>query len=138
VGTNIPTSKLDVAGAINTSSEYRIVGQTVLSSPGYLNTFVGFGAGVSTTGYGNAFFGEQAGLNNTSGSFNTYLGGAAGKNNTTGVSNVFLGNAAGLSNTAGTGNMFLGANSGGDPGVNNSTVIGYNARGAGRKMKAQG
>ncbi len=57
---------------------------------------VGRVAGMSnTTGFFNAFFGDNAGRNNTIGSNNTFIGGAAGINNLTGSFNVFVGNSAG-------------------------------------------
>src|SRR6185436_17318139 len=68
IGTNTPNAKLDVAGDINTSTQYRIGGNPVFSLPGSTNTFAGRNAGLAHTfGSFNFFFGESAGAANTTG-----------------------------------------------------------------------
>jgi hypothetical protein len=110
VGTENPISKLDVAGAINTSTHYKIAGDTVLAIPGTDNTFVGGGAGANSTSNSNTFVGRDAGRDNTSHE-NTFVGVDAGCDNT-GERNTFIGNGAGWSNTSGKGNTFVGMGSG--------------------------
>ena len=56
VGNTAPAAKLDVTGDVNTSTQYNIGGQRMLSNPGTNNLFAGAGAGLSTSGFGfNAF-----------------------------------------------------------------------------------
>src|SRR6266705_3018258 len=134
VGTNNPQSLLDVAGNINTSTQYNIGGNRVVSIAGTNNTFVGNSAGANNTGgHANSFFGSFAGFNNTSGNqnsffgfnagvanignYNSFFGHLAGLSNTTGASNSFFGNNGGVSNTTGSENSFFG----GDAGVGNTT-----------------
>src|SRR5436190_10722583 len=65
IGTNNPQSLLDVAGNINTSTQYNIGGNRFLSAPGSNNAFVGFEAGrLNSTGAKNSFFGQGAGFSN--------------------------------------------------------------------------
>jgi hypothetical protein len=59
-----------------------------------------------TTFFG-AFFGYQAGRNNT-GCCNTFIGSTTGGLNTTGLENTFLGTGAGEQSTTGNGNTYLG------------------------------
>jgi hypothetical protein len=128
IGTTSPVAKLDVNGAINTDSLYRIGGNTVLSAEGTSNIFVGTGAGENNTGSqvtfvgkeagsrnqgnGNTFCGTVAGYSNTTGSRNTFLGNTAGRHNTEGGYNTFAGLGAGQSNTTGANNTFVGAEAG--------------------------
>jgi hypothetical protein len=123
IGTETPSSKLDVNGDINTSDSYEIGGNSVLSVPGN-NTFVGVYAGVnnggknntflgkyagySNTGYYNTFVGESAGRSSNEGHYNTFVGEYAGGSNIEGDKNTFLGSFAGYSNTEGNQNTFLG------------------------------
>ncbi len=122
IGTTIPGAKLDVAGDINTSTEYDIGYYRVLSTPG-TNTFVGVDAGLQNTtgGENNAFFGLNAGTANTTGGDNSFFGAAAGAENKTGCCNSFFGTQAGKVNTGGT-NSFFGwfAGSGNTAGSNNA------------------
>jgi hypothetical protein len=131
IGTNnpSPSATLDVAGAVNTSSQYNIGGSRVLSVAGSGNTFTGVGAGTSntgsdnsffgtsagqlnTTGFQNSFFGSQAGISNTTGGANSFFGFTAGYSNTTGGDNSFFGKLAGYSNTTGSDNAFFGFGAG--------------------------
>lgn len=72
------------------------------------NAFFGYRAGYRTISDGNAFFGTDAGLDNTSGYQNSFFGSRAGFRNTTGINNTFVGVGAGSSNTTGAGNAFVG------------------------------
>ena len=56
--------------------------------------FIGHNAGESNTGCCNAFYGAEAGRDNTSGKHNTFLGRLAGANNTTGDDSVLIGHNA--------------------------------------------
>ena len=142
IGTNNSAAKLDVAGDINTSTQYNIGGSRVLSIPGNSNTTVGLITGI--TGGNNSFFGAAAGSNNTTGLQNSYFGVSAGRENligagnsffgyeagrfTTGSLNTFFGFGAGTVNTIGGNNTFIGSNS--NPSSNNltfATAIGSGA-----------
>jgi trimeric autotransporter adhesin len=99
--------------------------------PGPNNVFFGQSAGLNnTSGNNNSFFGHLSGTANTTGSNNLFAGQFAGTSNTTGNGNAFAGHAAGRENTMGNRNTFLGE----DAGINNTsgnqnTLIG---NGAGR------
>jgi hypothetical protein len=124
IGTASPLVKLDVGGDINTDSDYKMSGATVLSTSGTDNVFVGVGAGTNNTGsygtfvgyntgynnegYRNTFVGENAGRSNTTGNGNTFLGRHAGFTNTTSGANTFVGSSAGFLNSAGHSNTFVG------------------------------
>ena len=155
IGTTNPASSLDVAGNINTSTQYNIGGNRVLGVSGAgnstSNTFTGLGAGASTTpgvGIGgfNSFFGNSTGNQNTTGSHNSFFGTSAGFSNTMGNENSFFGFLAGDLSMTGASNTFIGShadfnanNPTGDQntllggftavnsGVSNSTAIGYRA-----------
>jgi hypothetical protein len=112
ITTTTPVSKLDVNGDVNvnSSSVYKIGGNTVLSTKGTENIFLGFDAGKSnTTGIRNTFLGRSAGSSNTTASWNTFLGYSAGSSNTGGIYNTFLGSFVGYSNSTGRDNTFLGS-----------------------------
>jgi hypothetical protein len=106
------------AKVVNTTTDYRIGGSTVLSVGGSAlapksNTFAGIGAGGSTQpsgllGITNSFFGNDAGAGNTSGSDNSFFGEGTGYNNATGEKNTFFGTLAGQSNSNGNANVFVG------------------------------
>jgi hypothetical protein len=146
IGTASPAAKLDVAGNINTSTQYNIGAQRVLSIAGNKNTFAGVSAGPSSvpsrccnsffgnlagnanvTGTRNSFFGDEVGPANMDGSDNSFFGVSAGFHNTSGSFNSFFGNFAGNDNQ-GDSNSFFGANAG-DVNVtgSNLTVIGARA-----------
>jgi hypothetical protein len=108
MGTTAPGAKLDVAGDVNTSTQYNIGGSRVLSVAGQDNLFVGVGAGSANTGEANSFFGKTAGQANTSGSGNSFFGSKAGLTNTEGGGNTFFGNEAGQSNSLGNSNSYFG------------------------------
>lgn len=65
IGTTAPAERLDVAGNINTTTQYNIVGARVLSVAGVNNLFAGTNAGqANTSGVSNSFFGSSAGAAN--------------------------------------------------------------------------
>lgn len=141
IGTSNPTSKLDVAGAINTSRQYNIDGRRILSNAGTDNLFAGRDAGNSnttgifnaffgvlsgtsnTTGFSNSFFGVTSGTANTSGGNNSFFGVRAGNANSTGGSNSFFGLNAGLHNTTASNNSFFGASAGQENTIGNSNAF---------------
>ena len=108
------------ANLVNAVTQYNINGTrafaiTGLGSWANTNTFVGVGAGASTTpgsntdsGSNNSFFGFGSGAANTTGTSNNFFGMKAGNANTTGTGNSFFGRQAGLANTTGSGNSFFG------------------------------
>lgn len=146
IGTVNPAAKLDVVGNINTSTQYNIGGNRVLSNAGTGNLFVGVGAGqANPTGGFNSFFGSNAGKANTVGRFNSFFGDHVGDRNTTGEANSFFGHNAGAlnisgnsnsffgagaggANTTGENNVFVGAESGSNVSGNNNTLLGFRAR----------
>jgi len=103
---------------VNAATQYNLGGARVLSVTGSSafmnsNTFVGVGAGASNIpdnsgGNRNSFFGQNAGMSNTTGVNNAFFGNSAGMGNTTGLSNVFIGYSAGARHTTGNGNVFIG------------------------------
>jgi hypothetical protein len=100
-------------GAINTSTQFNLNNQRVLSSAGMNNLFAGVGAGQNNgVGTNNAFFGTEAGLMNGAGKFNSFFGSGAGRANVGGDNNSFFGSNAGLSNTGGFQNSFFGREAG--------------------------
>jgi len=100
-------------GAINTTKQFNINDQRVLSNAGTNNLFAGVGAGQNNgVGNNNAFFGAEAGLANGVGKFNSFFGSGAGRANLGGDNNSFFGSNAGLSNTGGFQNSFFGREAG--------------------------
>ena len=112
IGTNTPVSILDVAGDINTSTQYDIGGTRILSNPGFENIFVGVHAGLNNTADENSFFGYQAGFKSTTGGENSFFGNKSGLQNKTGHENSFFGFQAGDGNISGGFNSFFGINAG--------------------------
>jgi hypothetical protein len=130
VGTNTPGAKLDVAGTVNTSTQYNLSGARVLSSVSVAaNLFVGPLAGENnTTGTNNTGAGVRALRANTEGGSNTAVGAFALNNNTTGGANTAVGtfalnsNSTGIFNTA-VGNGALAGNTTGG----SNTAVGLGA-----------
>lgn len=125
IGTAPSTDVVNVAGNINTSTQYNIGGNRILANDGTDNLFVGVGSGAANTGSSNTFLGKDAGGLNTTGSQNTFLGNAAGNDNATpGSSNTYIGyNADGAANL--TNATAIGANA--TVSQDNSLVLGNNA-----------
>ncbi len=129
IGTDTPAKRLDVAGDINVSGDYNIGGDRVFSIDfANGNTFAGIVAGAQNTGFHNSFFGDLAGVVNTSGRDNTFFGYSAGSSNvlqpgnsyfgsiagrdSTGNANSFFGASAGVTSTTGGSNTFIGVQTG--------------------------
>jgi hypothetical protein len=113
IGNPTPGAKLDVTGNINTSTQYNIAGNRILSAPGSNNAFVGFEAGkLNSTGAKNSFFGQGAGFSNSTGGENSFFGFEAGIDNGTGQENSFFGSEAGFFNAEGAFNSFVGYQAG--------------------------
>jgi hypothetical protein len=120
---------VDVAGSINSATQYNLGGSRVLSLGTSGNTFLGVGAGgANPTGGENSFFGNNAGQSNNSGTGNSFFGLSAGKLNTSGSNNSFFGATSGDANTLGSDNSFFGRAAGGSNtvGIQNS-FFGRNA-----------
>jgi hypothetical protein len=113
IGTTGASSKLDVAGDINTSTQYNIGGSRILSDPGDNNLFLGLSAGAAnSSGSLNSFFGQTAGASNTIGVSNSFFGKSAGFTNTKGNLNSFFGEGAGGLSDVGSENSFFGEGAG--------------------------
>src|SRR5439155_8422759 len=127
IGTTAPGAKLDVAGDINTSTQYIIGGNRVLSIQGSDNLFAGVDAGKNNTfGIFNSFFGPRAGNRNVTGSENSFFGTSAGFNTTTGGGNSFFGIIAGSQNVDGQFNTAIGDGANvGSSNLHNATAIGW-------------
>jgi len=138
IGTTAPAAKLDVAGTINSATQYNIGGNRVFITGGgggtiglNVNTFAGVGAGAvnnafpdGTLGNGNSFFGGKAGGMNTVGRGNSFFGWLAGLANIDGSNNSFFGagTASAYSNVLGNSNSFFGNSAG--AGLNGVTMSG--------------
>lgn len=135
VGTTTPSSRFDVAGDINTSTQYNIGGNRILSAPGSTsNLFAGVGAGQNNTGgVNNSFFGQNAGLTNTTGNNNAFFGQQAGQLST-GSNNAFFGDRAGFHTSTGGANAFFGQGAGQDNSMGGSNSFFGGGAGASNTM----
>ena len=114
------------ANSIIANTDYYLGGSRVLYNAGQFNLFAGIGAG--SGGLGNAFFGYQAGNQNTTGALNAYFGASAGKSNQDGNNNAFFGAQSGFKNVSGGGNTFVGEDAGNaNVSGNFNTFIGRNS-----------
>src|SRR6266516_2557031 len=111
IGTPNPTSLLDVAGDINTSTQFNIGSQRVLSVSEMGNTFAGVSAGAANAGSFNSFFGENAGFHNHWCTTNAFFGTNAGFTNGDGSFNTMIGAVADV----------------GSPSLTNATAVGSRA-----------
>jgi len=128
INTTSPGTKLDVAGDINTTTQYNIGGNRLFSIPGTNNTFIGLNSGnANTTGTSNTFAGFNSGPGNTTGTSNSFFGGAAGQANTTGSMNSFFGRSAGSGNTTGSNNSFFGHFAGQNNAASSNAFFGSSA-----------
>ncbi|MGH9948011.1 MAG: tail fiber domain-containing protein [Pyrinomonadaceae bacterium] len=101
------------ANIFSAATQYNMGNNRLLAATGSANTIAGIGAGTNATGDSNTFFGRSAGGGLTnSGNANSFFGERAGVSNTTGVGNAFFGSAAGVNNTTGTANAFFGLSAG--------------------------
>ncbi|MEO8650123.1 MAG: hypothetical protein ABI539_13240, partial [Acidobacteriota bacterium] len=105
------------ANIVNSTTQYRIAGDRILSVNGASNVFLG--SGTATTGSSNTFVGTQAGGANSTGTGNAFFGTTSGSGTTTGTSNSFFGNGTGIANILGSNNTAIGA--GANMGANNLT-----------------
>lgn len=127
IGTAHPAVKLDVAGAVNATSEYMIGGNTVLAARDTSNLLVGYAAGAKTLGTFSVCIGDSAGYSfsgdrcafvgfaagrSNAFSDNTFVGYRAGYANQSGYLNTFIGSSAGAKNESGPNNTFIGAAAG--------------------------
>jgi hypothetical protein len=126
---NFNISGIGSAGALNTLSDFKIQGFSVLRIQGD-STFGGVFAGESTgsLGFDATFFGTAAGRANTEGKFNSFFGRWAGVNNTVGNGNTFLGANTGFANVGGSNNTLVGVGTNlANASLSNATAIGANA-----------
>jgi hypothetical protein len=80
------------------------------------NIFLGLSSGSSTTtGLGNTFMGNYAGMKNESGNSNVIIGDSAGKEYNGSFGNVFIGEEAAMNLKSGQRNVMIGMNAGSDP-----------------------
>ena len=114
---------------ISASTQYNLGGFRILTfgpSAGNFNLFAGVNAGQSNTGFSNSFFGQNAGLSNSSGGDNSFFGANAGQSNTTGFNNSFFGHQAGINNISGSKNTFIGQAAGNlNAGGTGNIFVGY-------------
>ncbi len=146
IGDNTPSFALDVAGVINTGTQFNVAGDFFATQDisisairigqnagndtmsGNANTIVGNNAGNNlTSGYMNLFAGANAGSMNTTGNANVFLGPYSGFSNIDGEMNVVIGTQAGESNTAGDENTYLGYYAGNLATGSDNTLLGYRA-----------
>ncbi|HCT29464.1 MAG TPA: hypothetical protein DIW31_01740 [Bacteroidales bacterium] len=134
------TSKGAVNSYLQLTPKNYFIGQDAGKSifNGEYNIFIGYQAGMNTTGYhddmeptdgdNNIFLGYRAGFSNTVGEKNIYMGAFSGEMNESGSSNTFLGAESGQYNT-GYGNTLIGAQTGNASQSNNTgyknTFIGH-------------
>jgi hypothetical protein len=97
------------ANFVNAGTQFNLGGFRILHNEGISNLFAGIAVGEVNTGSNNAFFGFNAGANNTTGSSNSFFGQTAGLSNTTGDNNAFFGTSAGAGNTTARFNSIFGA-----------------------------
>ncbi len=138
------SSNVNIDGDISTGGVYKIGKNTVLSTigtanifvgdnagnsynPGSYNTFIGKDAGHMNSGGNNTFVGRMAGEINTVGYENTFIGNYAGKDNETGKKNTFIGFCAGCGTTGGEKNTFIGIGTGDGNEGSGNIFLGYNA-----------
>ena len=104
IGTQTPSSKLDVVGDINLSGNLKSGGSAVLQLSQLGADNIGLGSatlGLNTSGIFNTALGMNALQSNTTGNQNTATGFLSLGNNTTGVANTANGNSALSANTTG-------------------------------------
>ena len=120
-----PTSNFNISGGgtvggtlsaniVNSTTNFRIGGATVFSTPNSSSVVAGLSANHATFSADSTFFGYQAGAG-TSSLFtpaNTFIGSEAGRTNSGGANNSFVGRQAGLLNSSGSFNSFFGSGAG--------------------------
>jgi hypothetical protein len=109
IGTTSPTATLDVNGAINVATRYKLGGTAfVFGSYTNQNAFLGFAGNSTNSGIQNTASGVGALQSDTTGHANTAYGVNALNVNTTGADNTALGLFALSSNTTGSANTAIG------------------------------
>lgn len=113
-GSNFHIEGTGTAGIFSARLQYNINDIRVLSVSGSGNTFVGRGAGASSslTGEFNTFVGDGAGFSITFGKHNSFFGSGSGSGNMSGYGNSFFGSFAGRVNADGDSNSFFGFSAG--------------------------
>ena len=127
IGTTAPAARFDVAGHVNTSTQYQIGGAHALSAPGINNLFAGASAGNHNTGTDNTFIGNSAGVANSSGSFNTYVGVFAGAAGTSGDQNTAVGYNTSVGTSIDFDNTVVGYQAGNNGITDHNTIVGSQA-----------
>ncbi|MFP9100045.1 hypothetical protein ACLI09_13430 [Flavobacterium sp. RHBU_24] len=126
-------SNLFLAGTLLAAGIFVGNAQTTLNN----SSITSGGVQSGTFGSANAFYGYQAGKDNTAtGLSNTFIGSQSGFSNTTGDNNVFIGTLTGTTNSTGSNNVYIGnaAGNAGDTSINNTYVgsfAGYDNEGSG-------
>ncbi len=100
-----------------------------MNTTGFGNSFFGNNAGYVSEGNLNSFFGAWSGNCNTTGEGNSFFGISAGGSNLTGSGNSFFGREAGFWNREGSNNSFFGRDAGRFGYGSNNTFIGAGADG---------
>src|SRR5205814_4202601 len=109
IGTSAPVAMLDVNGAVNTASSFKLGGAAfAFGTLANQNAFLGFSGNTTMTGVDNTGSGVDALQNNTTGYENTASGYGALRLNTTGYLNTAIGVGALGVNTIGSQNMAIG------------------------------
>ena len=124
IGTNVPTSALEVA------SDAKINGLTVGLGGGAITSNAAFGSNAlinNTTGANNTAVGYQSLDANTTASFNTAVGNSSLGANTTGSENVAIGQTALGLNVSGSSNTAVGINSLRNNTASNNVAVGFEA-----------
>jgi hypothetical protein len=109
IGTTTPAATLDVNGAVNAATSYKL-GSNIFAFGSYANgnAFIGFAGNATTTGINNTASGAVALSLNTTGIENTASGVFALSSNTTGSENTASGEGALFLNTTGNVNTASG------------------------------
>jgi hypothetical protein len=128
VAANLTAGSTVTGNIVNSTTQFNLAGNRVLSIAGADNTFAGRSAGTANnSGFQNSFFGSSSGTQNTDGYYNAFFGSFAGHNNTTGYGNSFFGDRAGLSNTSAYGNSFFGVLAGANNTALANSFFGFQA-----------
>ncbi|MGH9819824.1 MAG: hypothetical protein ACRD43_06610, partial [Pyrinomonadaceae bacterium] len=96
---------------VNAAAQFNLNGGRFIGF-GPNSTYVGSGAGQSSTGFRNAYFGTAAGGSLATGNFNAIFGAFAGNAQASGDSNAYFGDGAGFFQQTGTNNSYFGSGAG--------------------------
>ncbi len=118
-------------GGITTGSDNAFFGNStaIKVNSASRNSFFGSNAGILSTGDDNAYFGYKSGSAvNNSGTVNSFFGNYAGLNNSTGGGNSFFGSYAGNTNETGGLNTLIGFGADlGSKNLDNASALGAHA-----------